>query len=52
MTYARLLQFKMEPGSGSVIQELVNKFDPVLKARKGFKGATYFSDATMGRAVY
>jgi hypothetical protein len=50
MTYARLLQFKMKPGSGSVIQELVNKFDPVLKARKGFKGVTFFSDATTGES--
>lgn len=48
MTYARLLQFRLEPGKESIVQELVNKFAPVLKARKGFKDATYFSDTTTG----
>ena len=46
--YARLLLFRLEPGSLAATQELVNRFDPVIKARKGFKSVTYFADDKVG----
>ncbi|MFC2047241.1 hypothetical protein ACFLTK_03060 [Chloroflexota bacterium] len=30
------------------MQEIVDKFDPILKARNGFKSATYFGDDMVG----
>jgi hypothetical protein len=36
MTYARLLLFRLSPGNELAVQGLINKFDPMLKERKGF----------------
>jgi hypothetical protein len=46
--YARLHLFKLDSGERPMMQELIDKFDPILSSRKGFKDATYFGDDTEG----
>ena len=46
--YARLILFKLEPGSGSAAEKIADQFAPLLKSRKGFKNATFISDDEAG----
>ena len=48
MLKARLLLFKLSPGSAAFFQGVVSKIDTPLKARKGFRGVTYFTDDATG----
>jgi len=46
--FARLLLFKLEPGSRSTASELASAFDTMLKARKGFHSVTFLADDNGG----
>lgn len=46
--FARLLLFRLEPGSRSKAEELVSTFDGMLRARKGFKDVTFLADDDSG----
>jgi heme-degrading monooxygenase HmoA len=46
--YASLLTLNLGPGMRSAAEKLVDQSYPVLKKLKGFKGATYFGDVTVG----
>ncbi len=46
--FARLLLFRLEPGSRSTAQELATAFDGMLKARKGFRDVTFLADDDSG----
>jgi hypothetical protein len=47
IVYARLLLFTMESGKQS-FEDFINEINMVLKNRKGFKGAIYFTDEKIG----
>ena len=46
--YADYLMLKLGPGQQSVGQGLADKFSPVMKAAKGFRGVTFFADYDAG----
>ncbi len=46
--YARLVLFNIGPGKRSTADKLVEQFAPAIKARKGFKSATFFGDEASG----
>ena len=45
---ARLILFKLEPGSRSTAEKIADQFAPVLKSRKGFRDATFILDDEAG----
>ncbi len=46
--YARLILFTIGPGKRAVAEKMVVQFAPALRSRKGFKGATFLADDSVG----
>ncbi len=46
--YARLIMFKLEPGSRSTAEKIADQFAPALKSRKGYKDATFILNDETG----
>lgn len=46
--YARMSLFRLAPGMRPKAEALADGFAPQLRARKGFKGVTFFMDESAG----
>jgi len=46
--YARLVIFKVGPGKRSTIEKLVDEFDPLYRAQKGFRHVFVIGDDATG----
>ncbi len=46
--YARLVIFKVGPGKRSTIEKLVDEFDPLYRAQKGFRQVFVIGDDETG----
>ena len=46
--YARLVIFKVGPGNRSTIEKLVEEFDPLYQAQKGFRHVFIIGDDATG----
>ncbi len=46
--YSRLVTFRVGPGKRSTIEELVDEFDPLYRAQKGFRHLFVIGDDATG----
>jgi quinol monooxygenase YgiN len=46
--HARLVQFKLEPGSRTIVEKIFDDFNVLSRKQQGFRGNAYFFDLSSG----